>query len=203
MTTVVEVSDRHLDDVAAIHVTAFTDSAVTRFGPGAVRRYYRMHQQRGHLPTFLAVIEGDRMLGFVCGGRVGEPFRPFVMRHWPFLVWYVLTHPQIVFDRQVLARVPRLIGLIAGAFRRKEPADDTRSADHFVLLSIATDPAAQRSGVGSVLIDAFETSAERAGVDEVQLWVTPTNTTALSFYLNRGWSKAGGEPWDGEMRKTL
>jgi ribosomal-protein-alanine N-acetyltransferase len=65
----------------------------------------------------------------------------------------------------------------------------SRYADVWHLMNIAVDPAAQRTGVGSSLLEVM---LERAGRDaSYTLEVRPSNTTAIALYERFGFRSAG------------
>jgi [ribosomal protein S18]-alanine N-acetyltransferase len=65
----------------------------------------------------------------------------------------------------------------------------SRYADVWHLMNIAVDPAAQRTGVGSALLEEM---LERAGRDaSYTLEVRPSNTTAIALYERFGFRSAG------------
>ncbi|UYV36186.1 GNAT family N-acetyltransferase [Rhodobacteraceae bacterium D3-12] len=64
-------------------------------------------------------------------------------------------------------------------------------ADEAELLTIATDPAHQRSGMGTACLKAFETAAVDRGAAQCFLEVDSENTAALALYRRFGFTSTG------------
>lgn len=64
------------------------------------------------------------------------------------------------------------------------------SAEEVVLGALYVDPDSWRSGVGSRLMDRFETVFDDRGFDQVTFEVLAANEVGESFYLNRGYERA-------------
>ena len=74
---------------------------------------------------------------------------------------------------------------IAGALLNE---DDPTQAQ---LVSMWTDPACRRQGVGRLLVDKVAAWARLRGVGVLQLMVTSVNEPALSFYQRLGFARTG------------
>lgn len=77
-----------------------------------------------------------------------------------------------------------VIGLVVGY--RSEV--DAASVD---LLSMWTDPAVRRTGVGRQLVSAVIEFARQAGASKVDLWVTKGNSPAENLYRAMGFVETG------------
>lgn len=64
-------------------------------------------------------------------------------------------------------------------------------ADECELLTIATDPAHQRTGLGAACLRAFEMAAAGRGATECFLEVDSENTAALALYHRAGFVPTG------------
>lgn len=73
----------------------------------------------------------------------------------------------------------RILGFIVGH-------RDRRGFGHIITLDV--DPAAQRSGLGSTLMQAAEDRLLRAGCQAIFLEVAVNNLPALAFYKKHGYS---------------
>ena len=78
-----------------------------------------------------------------------------------------------------------IVGLVGGY--RPEPA-----SSRVQLVSMWTLPAARRTGVGRLLVDAVLDWAKTSGAQAVELWVTRGNVGAESLYRAAGFVDAGG-----------
>lgn len=63
--------------------------------------------------------------------------------------------------------------------------------DSAELLTLAVDPAEQRSGLGRACLSAFEASATEAGAVHIFLEVAVTNDAARTLYSSAGYSEDG------------
>lgn len=59
------------------------------------------------------------------------------------------------------------------------------------LLTLATDPARRRQGLGRALLGAFEEEAARRGAQEVFLEVAEDNSAAWALYRAAGYAETG------------
>lgn len=67
-------------------------------------------------------------------------------------------------------------------------------ADEAELLTIATDPARQRQGLGRATLTDFEVRAAERGATSGFLEVAAGNAAALTLYLGNGWQITGRRP---------
>lgn len=63
--------------------------------------------------------------------------------------------------------------------------------DEAELLTIATDPAKQRSGFGAACLAAFETTAHARGATQCFLEVDAENAAAIALYRHSGFAETG------------
>ncbi len=77
-----------------------------------------------------------------------------------------------------------IVGLVGG--HRPEP-----TSPRVELVSMWTHPAARRTGVGRLLVDAVLAWARSCGAQTVELWVTRGNVGAENLYLAMGFVDAG------------
>lgn len=67
-------------------------------------------------------------------------------------------------------------------------------ADEAELLTIATDPAKRRQGLGRSCLTTFESMAQARGATSAFLEVAADNPAALALYLGNGWRISGTRP---------
>lgn len=63
--------------------------------------------------------------------------------------------------------------------------------DEAELLTIVTDPAAQKQGFGRRTLTQFHENAQRLGATTAFLEVSVENLSAIALYRNAGWQEAG------------
>jgi ribosomal protein S18 acetylase RimI-like enzyme len=94
-------------------------------------------------------------------------------------------------------RVAELDGAVVG-FVVLVPRDD-----HLLLENVAVDPAAQRRGVGSLLLALAEDEAAARGLPEVRLYTHRLMADNLARYRRRGYVETHRETQDGRDRVCL
>lgn len=67
-------------------------------------------------------------------------------------------------------------------------------ADEVELLTIATDPAHRRHGLGAAQLAAFHTRAAQRGAVRAFLEVAADNSAAIALYLSAGYAQDGHRP---------
>ena len=75
-----------------------------------------------------------------------------------------------------------------GAF---QPHDDA-----VVLRRMRVDPAHQRSGYGTRILNDLEARARKRGFDRAELDTTPVQTAAIAFYEHHGYERVGREYYE-------
>lgn len=207
---VLELKKNNLGDVAAIHSSAFPQSAMTSLGHEAVRRYYEWQLIGPHECDALGAFRDGELLGFCFGGKFRGALSGFLRQNRLFLTREVLTHPWLLTSPFFRQRVG--FGLQAmRRFRPREQKRDTqdKSASRhksYGILSIGVDRQSQGLGVGRLLMLEAEQRARAAGFDQMHLTVHPDNVQAIGFYQRLGWKKDGQDArgnWSGRMIKIL
>jgi ribosomal protein S18 acetylase RimI-like enzyme len=207
MVQIRELTVDDLERVATIHLLAFPDSAITKLGHEAARRYYDWQLTGPHDAHVIgAYLEGE-LVGFCFGGLFRGALSGFLRVHRPFLVKRILTHPLLLANPLFRTRLTQGLTALRRFGPQKASASTpqkTPAASSFGILSIAVDPNRQGSGVGRALMDAAEAEARRRGFGGMHLTVHPQNDQAIRFYKSLGWAcDAEGAEWNGRMRKAL
>ena len=195
-----------LPDVAAVHMLAFPESALTRLGVEAVRRYYEWQLLGPHEVTALGAYVNAELVGFCFGGIFRGAMSGFVRKNRKFLIGRVLARPWLVTNPLFRSRLTAGARVLKG--RAKPPTSAARHAspapDHFGILAIAVHPERQGLGVGKMLMREAENVARRYGFREMDLTVSPGNRRAVEFYESLSWRRFSRDSvWKGEMRKSL
>lgn len=198
-----ELSGADLPVVAALHIKAFKESALSGLGQEAVERYYEWQLKGPHDAWTVGVYDDDRMVGFCFAGVFRGAMGGFLRKHRGFLIKRMATHPQLFLNpmvRQAMAE-----GLRTMRRFRKQPAPTgTPAPGYFSILSIAVDPEVQGKGAGRALMEAAEGVARDRGFPEMKLTVNVTNSQAIRFYENLGWvHRLEDGSWKGAMKKDL
>jgi ribosomal protein S18 acetylase RimI-like enzyme len=199
----------NLGDVAAVHMRAFPDSALTRLGLEAVRRYYEWLLLGPYDQTVLAAWVNEKIVGFLFGGCFRGAMGGFLKKNALFLALNTLRRPWLVTNAIFRERIR--FGF--ANFHKKTnscpsnvpvpPANNHKL--RFGVLALAVDPAAQGMGIGQALMAAIEQIARVQGFERMSLTVHVDNYQAIRFYEKQGWKRlltSAGE-WKGSMRKEL
>ena len=191
-------------NVARIHLRAFPESALSKLGLEAIRRYYEWQLNGPHDVDAWGVSNEDRLVGFCFSGIFRGAFSGFIQKNRWFLAWSVIKNPALF--RNVTFR-HRLSSAIKCISRKSQPSKvrpSTKSPTSYGILSIAVDPDYHGMGIGKALMEHCEKLASQKGFNQMRLTVNPGNTKAIRFYEHLGWKKDMIEElWKGCMIKTL
>lgn len=205
------LSAADLPAVAAIHSAAFPDSALTKLGREAVRRYYEWQIVGPHDGVNIGAFSDDAMLGFCFGGIRRGALGGFLEKNRRFLIIRAATRPWLLFNPLFRERVQFAIQRLFGKLRPSKPPLAAssppvvpQSVPAFGILSIAVDPRHQGSGAAQLLMEYSEQEALRRGFSRMHLTVHPSNTRAVRFYEKMGWQRdEHNGVWDGSMSKMI
>jgi ribosomal protein S18 acetylase RimI-like enzyme len=198
------VRPEDLKSVAEIHLRAFAESALTRLGLEAVRRYYEWQLTGPHDHEFVGVWHEHDLVAYAVGGVSRGAMSGFVRRNAGFLARRVLMQPWLVCKSRFRGRLK--VGLRSLSRERPSPPSAwAHSAGRsFGVLAIAVAPAGQGQGLGKLLMNHLESVAKAGGYDRMHLTVGADNAGAIAFYERLGWTKAmNGGHWGGGMVKTI
>lgn len=193
-----------LSRVAVVHRAAFPESALSRLGPEAVRRYYEWQLAGPHDAVAMGAFENEGLVGFCFGGVFRGAVSGFLQRNRAFLARRLLLRPGAVADpifRSRLMSGLRILGHVHGA---APPAPRSAGGRPFGILAVATSPSHQGRGVGFELMKTVEAVARSRGFRSMRLTVHPENATAIRFYEGLDWERCDDPgDWRGGMVKTL
>lgn len=200
-----------LPEVARVHIQAFPESALTKLGREAVRRYYEWLITGPHEALNIGAYDQDNLLGFCFGGVFRGAMGGFLEKNRVFLVYRVVSHPWLLvnplFRERARFAVSRLYKRFLPGRRREAPkstAAKPKQPSSFGILSIAVAPQYQGSGVAQLLMEYSERIAIERGFVRMGLTVHPSNKRAVRFYEKMGWQRDMNDGrWDGHMSKVI
>jgi ribosomal protein S18 acetylase RimI-like enzyme len=196
-----------LPGVVAIHVKAFPDSAISAFGPEAIRRYYLWLVEGPHEAAVMGAWREARLIGFCAAGVFHGAMNGFLRAHRGYLARHLLQHPSLLASALIRDRLRTALSITMRFSRRRQrkaAASGTAPAPRFGVLSIATDPDVRGAGAGRALMLDAEARARSLGHTRMVLTVHPENTRAVQFYEQLGWSRSPGTgAWGGAMHRDL
>jgi ribosomal protein S18 acetylase RimI-like enzyme len=197
------ISHSDLVEVAEVHRRAFPESAITAFGPEAVRRYYQWLLDGPHEAALVGAWQNGRLVGFCAAGTFNGALSGFLRANRVYLALRMLRCPWLVMSPLVRTRVVHGLRVL----RRNPPAVSQADAAErrFGILAIATDPSVRGAGAGRALMADAEGRARTLGHKRAVLTVHPSNSRAVRFYEQLGWTRltSDGRPWSGAMEKQL
>ena len=193
-----------LPQIVTVHRAAFHSSAITRAGAEAVRRYYAWLFDGPHDGYAIGAFQGEELMGFCFGGRYRGALSGYLRKHRVFLISRILMRPWLLADSFFVSRM-FAAGNALRRFGWSRPKADTQMQQQqpsFAILSIATHPQAQRTGIGRALLEEAKQEAQSRGFARMHLSVSPENGKAIRFYEREGWQKVDEEgTWKGQMQK--
>lgn len=206
--TVRPIIQHELACAAQIHCLAFPDSALTKLGTEAVRRYYHWLLSGPHDSVCLGAFNGSDMLGFCFGGIFRGALSGYVRANRLFLARRVVTRPWMLANPIFRERLELGMRVLRWNRKPKPAVSPAPSAEprarSFGILSIAVHPERQGSGVGRLLMAESERIALARGFRQMNLSVHPTNTQAIRFYEGLGWERVTQDGvWTGQMKKQI
>lgn len=193
-----------LPSLVAIHSKAFPESAITRFGAEAVRRYYLWLSEGPHDAALMGAWQGSQLVGFCAAGVFRGAMNGFLRTNRRYLALHLLTHPWLAFSPLVRDRVRVALKITVQYARGRQPSSSPTTAPPFGVLAIATDPAVRGSGAGRALMLEAEARARSLGHTRMVLTVHPENERAVRFYEQLGWTRRDDVgAWSGAMLRDL
>lgn len=194
-----------LDEVAKIHREAFPESAITKLGQEAIRRYYLWLLDGPHDRVALGALVNGQLVGFILGGVFRGALQGYLRRNKFFLARQVLLQPWLLSNEIFRDRLR--LGWRSLLRKRKptsssEPAGPTK-VPKFGFLSYAVHPE-HRGAAGLMLLYEAERIAREQKVSEITLTVHTDNHRLATMYERMGYRKTEENGvWRGSMLKTL
>lgn len=201
-----EITLGHLNSVASVHLQAFPDSALTKLGQEAVRRYYEWQLIGPHDCLAIGTFDNDTLIGICFGGVFRGALGGFLEKNRAFLICRVVTHPQLLLNPLFRERAWLAIQRLSQRFRRQKPETPNSPAAtrSFGILSIAVIPASQGQGAAQLLMEYAQQVAVERGFMQMALTVHPSNNRAVRFYEKMGWQRDSIDGvWNGRMSRTI
>lgn len=174
-----ELSEQDARAASALHVQAFPTFFLSRLGGRFLTRLYSAFAADEKIVA-LCIERGGELVAVAAGPVQSQGYLTRLVRA-RFFGFASAALPAALKD-------PRIV--TATARRIREGGSEARHGA--LLASICVAPAAQRQGVGRVLIDAWCAAAVDAGAKCVFLTTdTEANSRTHAFYLTNGWVALG------------
>jgi len=168
---------KDVDAVTSVHLAAFQGFFLSFLGPRFLRELYRAIVSEKDSIAFVAA-DDARVIGFVAGSGSDGFYRTAARRRW---FRFALASAGALLRKPSIA--PRLVRALY------EPP--RTSSEGALLMSLAVDPAVQRSGAGRLLSRAFVERARERGAPAVVLTTDKLGNDAVNaFYRGQGFSVA-------------
>ena len=200
-----KVESKHLRKVAELHMEAFPESALTKLGNEAVRRYYEWQLIGPHDHQFIGAFVAGRLKAFAVGGKSRGALSGFIRREKYFLAVKILLNTGVFFTEHGRKAFRTTFRILTGSVAKAHPAPMPNNGQKsFGVLAIAVSPACRRKGFGRVLMEELDRAAVASGHVKMHLTVHPNNVHSVQFYERLGWTKLrDGATWEGRMEKQL
>lgn len=174
---IVNLEERHIEEVVAIHMEALRGDFLPSLGVGFMKALYRgliaSPQTIGYV-----VLEERKVVGFITGSADSDQlFKGILLREFIPFVFHVgkraLTRPVIIPDIVRTLLYPSLVEL-----------EDCTAE----LISIALAPAYRGRGMGKELVARLETDFLKRGVVRYKVTINKSNEDGNRFYRHLGFS---------------
>ena len=201
-----ELNAQDLGGLTKIHLAAFPDSALTKLGKEAVRRYYKWLLEGPHQAIRLGALVNAELAGFCFGGIFHGAMSGFLRNNRLYLSLCVLRRPWIATNPIFRDRIANALIILRKNKHNPHPQPELNkpTTRPFGILAIAVDPRQQGLGLGKLLMEEAEQVARQQGFREMNLTVSTANHRAIRFYESLDWGKViKNSAWEGGMKKTL
>lgn len=176
-----------LRELSQVHRRAFAGSFTVALGSRYVRAMLGWFCSAPERIALKAVGDDGRAVGYVFGapvGYAGQMSRELASAALAGILW----HPWLLGHAEFRAKLKTRIQLLAGR-SNKTLATPVLPEPCVALVGIGVDHSARAQGVGSQLMDAFESQCRTRGARSMRLSVRDENQAAISLYTRHGWSR--------------
>lgn len=172
-----------LDEVARIHIQAFPESTLSRFGKPLVKQYYALNMAEPNECYAIGVFSEDKMTGFCFAGVFRDVKSAFLRKNWFLLITKVITRPWLIFNKKIRLRSKSIFTYVRKERKAivKNKASVSKKRRRFGILSIAVDPMFRSKGLGKLLMLQCEQQATRNNFDVMDLTVDVKNSSTVHF----------------------
>ncbi len=182
------ITPQQFDSLAVLHRQAFSNSMNARLGLGYAKKLIKWFAENPACIALAAVDSHGRPQGYALG--MPTTLSKNLSRDLaPVAAVGIISHPQLLFDREFRAvlrsRLRLLCGLGGGQAKYPPPSLPEPTIS---LTGIGVSPSSQGQGLGSRLVEAFESRARTMGARSVRLSVRIDNAAAIRCYEKCGWS---------------
>lgn len=199
-----DVDANDLGWTSRLHLQQLPHGFFARLGPRYLRAYHRAFMDSPHAVALVAT-HGDRPVGFIVGPTDAAAHHRYVLRRHGWRLAFAGVLALVVRPAVAVEFVRTRFRRYLRSFLRASSvtaADKTRPAGKpsrsvAVLTHVAVDPADQRGGAGSALVDAFIRRVRAAGPRRIELVTLDGPRGAAQFYERLGWRRTGSSARDG------
>lgn len=188
-------NEKDLRQIAQIHKDQFPTHYLGQFSISLLMAFYKNLLDDRFI--FIVGVEENIILGFVLGGewkKISESLSKFMKRNFLRSLLESSVRPK-TWRKSIL----KVISIFSQ--KVKDP-NNLDNIEKFTLLSIATAKLAQGRGIGTGLINAFDSEMNRFS-NRYYLSVQETNDNAINFYKKNGFVEAYTFLGETQMIKNL
>lgn len=185
-----------LDGVVDVHLVAFEGFFLSSLGRQVLRQMYKSYAESGMVFCVAADSASELVVGFAVGPPSGSGYLGRALRADPWVWGRTLAVTFARSPRQLLGIGRRVVGRMArpagGSSISRSSTRSTRpeaaGTQAAYLLSLGVDPRHEGSGVGTMLLGAWEGLARDVGATAIVLETDALdNARTLGFYQARGY----------------
>lgn len=165
-----------INDIASIHLSAFTGFFLTFMGRGFLNVMYRSYTEYSNSGIFVA-FEEEMPVGFLAySGDLSGLYKYMIKKRLISFGWYSLG---------AFFRKPTVFIRLIRAFLK--PGETKREEKYVELASIGVDPNVKSKGIGSQLIDALKVQVDFNEYAYITLETDAVNNDGANhFYKKNG-----------------
>jgi ribosomal protein S18 acetylase RimI-like enzyme len=193
----IELSKRDCEKIARVHLDAFPNSTLTKFGKKCVIKYYEWQftdiSKYNKLIYAYGIVEKDHLLAYTIFGKPRIALFGFIKNNKQFLFIYTLK-VLLSLDRKQLKAIAKGIKIyIINTFFKFKKRNNNNKNNHVEnrigLQAIATIKEYNGLGFGKTLMDKMEQIAKENKFAMINLSVDSKNYNAIKFYEKLGYVK--------------
>jgi len=170
------VNDKIIDDIADVHIWAFSGFFLTFMGKGFLRAMYKSYCEHPNSGLLLAT-EEDCLVGFLAySADMSGLYKYMIKKRLPLFAWYSCS---------ALCKKPVIFMRLLRAFLR--PSEAKREESYVELASICVRPEIKSKGVGTALINELKSIVDFDNYSYIKLETDAKDNDAVNaFYVKNG-----------------
>ena len=172
--------NKHLDQIAEIHIKCFPDYFITSLGKELIKRYYYEFLKEDN--PFIIAIDNNNVIGFCMGYIIGHTnARNIFLKKNRITLSLRLARQCVRLNRQTISKC---LSVLTNNIRFDNKTTAKKKGGD--LLSICVLEKYRGKGISKELVNQFEKHLVKMKQNEYWLGVYKTNSSAIRFYKKLG-----------------